>query len=444
MSSYLPQKTFVVCTLQMSPTKGELLADGDARSLSVIHSKKDAVLLTKDDLVLLADFGGCQNKWMGPVLKSLFAFGVALGATLAAVTIGVLTLGVGAIIIGACAVATAAYIATKSNSTKCKPLLTAWQNPHPTVKFDQVNAVTQTSFITCGAGGMLQPFISASAADNAASEIASTNKTALVLSGIISFMFGFAVGHSGGLAGFSGYAGGATISSAFGSALSAGVGEFLIGTIGAYAVYAPLTYGQEKLQQWYYSSDDEKDPYDRLQNQIEEAKGDKNENIPELLGFQYDSLDDDFNPTDVLKKSNEAIQSSWDIYRTKQNDAFIKQMMNVKGTKAEKRAQIEAIAKEMSKTRSGAQAVREMRRKGSGEIVIRTKTEAKGNKVTAAHRAEARGARRNSIKKMATPSNVSLLLPFVVTYLEEKAVRTFADFMQEDITNGNTISSTTH
>jgi len=107
-------------------------------------------------------------------------------------------LGVGAIIIGAVAVVATAYSyhAATSNSTKCNNLLTAWQNPHPTVTFNNTAAVTQTSFITCGAGGMLQPFISPSAADSAAKRIALANRGEVGLSGLISLMFGTALGYA--------------------------------------------------------------------------------------------------------------------------------------------------------------------------------------------------------------------------------------------------------
>tara|TARA_R110000751_G_scaffold305198_1_gene421412 strand:- start:57657 stop:57908 length:252 start_codon:yes stop_codon:yes gene_type:complete len=79
--------------MQMSPTKGKLLADGGARELSVINSKKDAVLLTKVDLVLMNDFP-CQQKWQGPAVKSGFFAGLVAGiAIAAAVAFSVCTLG---------------------------------------------------------------------------------------------------------------------------------------------------------------------------------------------------------------------------------------------------------------------------------------------------------------------------------------------------------------
>ncbi|SEL43417.1 protein of unknown function [Aquimarina amphilecti] len=448
MSSYLPQKTFAVCTMQMSPTKGQLLADEGARKLSVIHSKKDAVLLTKVDLVLMNDFG-CQNKWQGPAVKAGFFAGLVAGiAIAAAVAFSVCTFGVGAIIIGACAVAAAAYTysAAKSNSTKCNSLLTAWQNPHPTVKFDQIEAVTQTSFITCGAGGMIQPFISQSAANSAAKRIAWANRGEVGLSGVISFMFGTAIGYAGASTGIGAFAGGSSMLGATGSGLLAVGKEALIGMGGAYLVYAPIAHGEKKGMRNWFKSDTGDTTYDRLianQESIEQ---------PDWFEFTYNSADDDYNPTALGKPAGETFDRSIELFRINQNDRYIERMMNVEGTKAEQRAAREAIAKEMSKTKSGAEAVREMRRKGSGEILPRTKTQTKGNRATSAHRSNARTARSQAIwgTKNKGYSNgmafngVALMLPLLVTPLDEYTIKAAADFAEEDIANGSSISSTTH
>ena len=431
MSSYLPQKTFAVCTMQMSPAKGQLLADGGARNLSVIHSKKDAVLLTKADLVLMNDFA-CQNKWQGPAVKAGFFAGLVAGlAIAAAVAFSVCTFGVGAIIIGACAVAATAYTyaAAKSNSTKCNNLLTSWQNPHTTVKFDQVEAVTQTSFITCGAGGMIQPFISPSAANSAAKRIAWANRGEVGLSGLISFMFGTSVGYTLGTYGF----------------VAAGT-EVAIGFAGAHLIYAPLSYGEKKGMRSWFKSDTGDTTYDRLI-----ANQESNEQ-PDWFEFEYDSADDDYNPTGLSEPAGKTFDRSVELFRINQNDAYIERMMNVEGTKAEKKAAIEAIAKEMSRTRSGAQAVNEMRRKGSGEIVLRQRTQRKGNRVTAQHRGNAQAARSAAVwgtkgkgftDGMAF-NGVALMLPLLVTPLDEYTIKAAADFAEEDIANGNSISSTTH
>ncbi|RKN02951.1 hypothetical protein [Aquimarina sp. AD1] len=431
MSSYLPEKTFVVCTMQMSPTKGQLLADPDRRDIDVLHSKKDVALLTEVDLILMNDFG-CQNKWQGPAVKAGFIAGFFAGlAIAAAVAFSVCTFGVGAIIIGAAAIAATAYTyaAVKSNSTKCTPQLKTWVNPHPTVSFNKSAAVTQTSFMTCGAGGMLQPFISPSAANSAAKRIAWSNRGEVGLSGLISFMFGTSVGYTLGTSGF----------------IAAGA-EAGTGILGAYLVYAPITYGEKKGMRNWFKSDTGDTTYDRLI-----ANQESNEQ-PEWFDFTYDTADDDYNPTGLKDASGKAYDRSVELFRINQNDRYIERMMNVEGTQAEQRAAREAIAKEMSKTKSGAEAVREMRRKGSGEILPRTKTQTKGNRATSAHRSNARTARSQAIwgTKNKGYSNgiafngVALMLPLLVTPLDEYTIKAAADFAEEDIANGSSISSTTH
>lgn len=447
MSSFLPEKTFVVCTMQMSPSKGQLLADPGKRDVTVIHSKKDAALLTTADVKLLNDFG-CQNKWQGPVVSSFFAAGLLIGATLAAVAFSVVTLGVGAIIIGAVAVVATAYSyhAATSNSTKCNNLLTAWQNPHPTVTFNNTAAVTQTSFITCGAGGMLQPFISPSAADSAAKRIALANRGEVGLSGLISLMFGTALGYAGASTGLGAVAGGSSMLGATGSGLFAVGKEAGVGLLGAYLVYAPLAHGEKKGMRSWFKSNKGDTTYDRLIANQESTEQ------PEWYEFTYDSPDDDYNPTAISKPAGETFDRSVELYRINQNDVYIERMMNVEGTKAEQRAAREAIAKEMSKTKSGAEAVRNMRRKGSGEIEPRTKTQTKGNKVTTSHRNNAQAARSEAVwgTKRKGFSNgmvfngVALMLPLLVTPLDEYTIKAAANFAEEDIANGSAVSSITH
>ncbi|WP_299895261.1 hypothetical protein [uncultured Aquimarina sp.] len=478
MSSYLPEKTFVVCTMQMSPTKGQLLADPDKRDISVLHSKKDVALLTKDDLMLMNDFG-CQQKWQGPVTSAGFWGGFAAGLAIAVFSVA--TFGVGAAIIGACAIAAAVYTyaAVKSNSKKCNPQLNAWQNPHPTVKFNQVSAVTQTSFMTCNAGGMLQPFISPSAANAAAKRVAWANRGEIALTGVISFMFGAATGYAGGAAYGALRGAGGSLMSSVGSGFLAGGKEVGIGMLGAYLIYAPLSYGEKKGIRNLYKSDNGNTAYDRMianrenteakdwfefePGSIEIPEYDlENLNISELEAprvkapkvndFGYDSADDDYNPNGFRGASSKTFDRSVELFRINQNDAYIERMMNVEGTKAEKQAAIEAIAKEMGKTKSGAEAVQNMRRKGSGEIIIRNKTQNKGNRVTTAHRNNARAARAEAIwgtknkgytNGMAY-NGIALLLPLVVTPLDEYTIVWVSQFAEQDIANGNSVSSTSH
>jgi len=426
MSSYLPQKTFVVCTMQMSPGPGHLLADSSKRNLSVIHSKKDAVMLTKVDLLLLNDFG-CMNSWKGVATIGFFAGLVAGLAIAAAVAFSVMTLGVGAIIIGACAVAAVAatYNSVQSNSKKCNTLLTAWQDFHPTVKFDQQSALTQRSMLTCGAGGILKPFISELAANSASTRIAWANRGQVTLTGVISFMFGASVGYTLGTSGL----------------VAAGT-EVIIGVVGAYCIYAPLSYLEKEGIRAYNDTDEGGTEYDRMIDLVESMEDDS---------FTYDSADDDYNPTNLAKTGEIVFQHSVDMYRHNENQRFIDRMMNVTGTNAEKRAAREAIALEMKRTKSGSIAVNEMRRKGSGDILPRQRTQNKGNRViegfkseTGASRSEAiRGTKASGYTDGLMFNAVALLLPLLVTPLDEYTITTAASFAEEDAKNGISITSLT-
>lgn len=427
MSSYLPQKTSVVCTMQMSPTPGKLLADPKARSLSVIHSKEDAVMLTKVDLILMDDFA-CQNKWQGPITSAAFWGGLAAGLLMAAAAaFSILTLGVGAIIIGACVVAAAAYAysAAQSNSTKCTKMLTAWQECHPSVNFDQNPALTQRSLLTCSVGGLLKPYISEAAAQGAANEIAWANRGEVSLSGVISFIFGASVGYTLGTSGL----------------IAAGA-EVLIGITGAYLVFAPISYGEKKGIRAYNDTDGGDTEYDRMIA----AKEDMEDG-----GFEYDSADDDYNPVNFAKGIKEIKNSSQSIAEQNRNLRLIDKMMNVKGTRAERNAAMEAIAKEMSKTESGAKAVEAMRRR-SGLIYPREKTVRKGNTAVEPYKTESTKARNRAVWGTkgkgftnGTAYNASALaLPLLITPLDEYTIIAASNYAEEDAKEGNSIVSETH
>ncbi|MEM5540342.1 hypothetical protein [Olleya sp. AS48] len=93
-----------------------------------------------------------------------------------------------------------------------------------------------------------------------------------------------------------------------------------------------------------------------------------------------------------------------------------------------------------------------MRRKGSGEILPRTKTQNKGNIVTANHRGNAQAARSQAMWGTKAKgfsdgmafNGVALMLPLLITPLDEYTIKAIADFAEEDIANGNSITSTTH
>lgn len=329
-------------------------------------------------------------------------------------------MGVGAIIIGAVAVAAAAYSysAAQSNSKKCNTMLMGWEMAHPTVSFNKVPALTQQSFMTCSVpGGILKPFLSEAAAASASTEIAWTNRSEVGLTGLISFMFGYATGYTLGTSGL----------------IKAGF-EVAAGYAGAYLIYAPLSSLEQKGMRAWNDTAAGNTEYDRMISKVEELEGDNE--------FAYDSFDDDYNPNDVLRSSKKVFNHSVDIFRHNQNERFVERMMNVQGTKAEKRAQREAIAKEMSKTRSGNQAVEAMRR-GNGEIYPRQRTQRKGKNAIQPHQEKSRSARGESVKGLKNNA-LLLALPLFVTPLAEYSLVALSDYAEEDAKKGNSISSYTH
>lgn len=422
MSSYLPQETSVVCTMQMSPTPGKLLADPTARGLSVINSNKDAIMLTKADKILKADFS-CKNDWKGPVTWGAFFAGLAVGIALAAFT--VVTFGVGAIIIGAVAVAAVATVAyVKSNSVQCNKKLQPWQEVHPTVKFDQNAALTQRSIMTCNVGGVLKPFTSEAAAQGAANEIAWANRADVTLSGVISFIFGASVGYTAGTTGL----------------LTAG-GEVAIGYIGALVVFAPLSFLEKEGIRAYNDTDSGDTEYDRILNAKESILDNS------LL---YDTPDDDYNPVNFVEGIREIKRSSQSIGEQNRNMRLVNKMMNVQGTRAERNAAIESIAKQLSTTESGAKIVEAMRR-GNGSIWQRGRTANKADRIIKNIKGEAKNTRSRAIWGTRSKgftngtafNTTALALPLLITPLDEYTMIAASNYAEDDIAEGNSINSIT-
>lgn len=422
MSSYLPQETSVVCTMQMSPTPGKLLADPATRNLSVIHSKKDAIMLTEADTVLKADFS-CKNDWKGPVTWGAFFAGLAVGIALAAFT--VLTFGLGAIIIGAVAVAAVATVAyVKSNSVQCNAKLASWEEVHPTVQFDQKPALTQRSIMTCNVGGVLKPFISEAAAQSAANEIAWANRADVTLSGVISFVFGASVGYTLGTSGL----------------LAAG-GEVAVGYLGALVVFTPISFLEKEGIRAYNDTATGDTEYDRILSAKESIQDDS------LL---YDSPDDDYNPVNFVEGIKEIKNSSQSIGEQNRNMRLVNKMMNVQGTRAERNAAMESIAKQLGKTESGAKIVEAMRR-GNGSIWQRGRTANKADRIVQNIKGEARNTRSRAIWGTkgkgftnGTAFNLTALgLPLLITPLDEYTMIAASNYAEEDLTEGNSINSTT-
>lgn len=419
MSNYLPQESYIVCSHQMDPAPGVLLADPKMWNLTVIYKSKKKPLLTEVDKVLKDDFE-CKSNWGKVAAWSFLVAGLALGL---AVAFSICTFGVGAIILGALAIA--ATVAIASNSTKCNPNLVEWVNPHSKVNFEGNKALTQKSFLTCSVGpGILTPFLDEGEANAAAKNVAFRNWGEVSLTAAISGLFGYAIGFSGGTVLASGGGLGAT--------LFAGGKEAAVGIVGAYLIFQPVSYLEAQGMQAIYSSDNENSTYDQMLASRKELEG----------PFAIDSPDDPYIGTSQTGAAENILYHSYDKYRQNQNQRYIKEIMNLKGTRAEREARTAEIVAEMKKTRSGAQAVEAMKRQKSGKIIPRMRTSNKGNAVINEHKAEtSKEMKAEASKGFGGMNAVGLILPLLVSPLNEWTFSVLADSFKNQSGGGMSIYS---
>ncbi len=421
MSKYLPQKSFVVCTHQVNPTPGKLLADPNMWQFSVIYKSKNQPLLTEVDMLLMDDFE-CKNNWGKSLGWAAFAGGLVAGILVAT--------GVGAIVVCLVAITVAAIVFTiNSKATNCNPNLIEWKNPHSKVKFEGHKALTQTAFLTCSAGpGILAPFLDESEAKSAAKNVAYRNWGEVGITTVISGLFGFAVGYASGAA----LAGGGGI----GAALYAGGKEVVVGFVGAYLIYQPISNLESAGMQSYFKSDNGDTSYDNMLSARQELEN----------GFNIDSPDDFYVGSEQPVAINNSIYHGYDLYRQRQNQKYINEIFNVKGTQAEKKAQVAAIAEKMSRTRSGAQAVDAMKGRKSGEIYSRNPKLRKmnqGRNVIKQHRSETiKGLKSETNKGFGGLKAVGLILPLLVSPLNEWTFNVLATAHDNQSGGGVSINAT--
>ncbi|MBC9797725.1 hypothetical protein [Sinomicrobium weinanense] len=210
MSSYLPEKVYTVCTFNSATNYGKLLTNSDRRSKFTVRFKgQDKPLLTEADRKLDGQFS-CKTGWSSGFGSIAFGGGIMAGMLMAATVATIPVAGwiVGGAIALAC-VGIGLFQLFQPKPT-CSEMISfdesSWINPHAFVTFDSHAAVTKRSMISCKEGGFLLPFISESAAAEAASDIGWMNRGEIALSTVTSFIGGMAVGFTGGTAGGAGAA----------------------------------------------------------------------------------------------------------------------------------------------------------------------------------------------------------------------------------------------
>lgn len=204
MSVYLPEKTYVVCTHHSGGGYRQLEVNKDLREqTSVILKSKDHPFLVITDKKIDSDFA-CKTQWNSVVSYAAFTGAGAAGILTGAIAVGLLVPGPGWVFSAICigVVAGAAIIGGIvgyfMNKTKCSERLgtpnSVWILAHPTVYFDGYQALNKKSILQCQEGGTLLPFISESAASDAASAIGWWNKAEIGLNGVASAFDGYELG----------------------------------------------------------------------------------------------------------------------------------------------------------------------------------------------------------------------------------------------------------
>ncbi|MBB6369080.1 hypothetical protein [Chryseobacterium shigense] len=217
MAVYLPEKVFAVCTNQLNsdPKKFEL---SDKRPKKTVKlGSQQRTFLIKLDRKLSEEFT-CKSGWSSGAGTAAFGGGVLVGLGIAATVATVPVAGwiVGGIIaIGAIGYGIWQMMQTPTCSEMIGFKESQWKKHHTTVYFDSNGnkgdfflALTKNSLLACKEGGVLLPFITETAANNAAESIATNNRIEMgvnIVSGALAgVLFGFSLGTTLPIGGFLG------------------------------------------------------------------------------------------------------------------------------------------------------------------------------------------------------------------------------------------------
>ncbi|MFL9834243.1 hypothetical protein [Chryseobacterium terrae] len=212
MSSYLPDKTYVVCTNQLGIEYKQLTLSKDRSAKTVQLGSQQRVFLVILDKNLTEDFT-CKSGWSSGAGTAAVGAGVITGLVVAAAVASVPVIGW--VVGGLIAVGCLAYgIWQMMQSPTCSQMIgyeeSKWINHHQTVRLDSSNvslkdkhlAIVKNSMLKCKEpGGMLLPFISETSAKEAAEAIGYNNRRELATNAAAGFLTGFLAGASLGGAG---------------------------------------------------------------------------------------------------------------------------------------------------------------------------------------------------------------------------------------------------
>lgn len=396
-ASYIPKKTYAVCTYQLGSEPMQFI---DTRSKVTIRHKSE-LLLTKEDRNINAQFT-CKS----PVnaMSSFLAFGA--GILIAAVA---LSNPIGWIVLGCAALAIGAAYAVVVITHKCSGPLKGgqWISYHPKVFLDGHNAITEISMLKCGSGGVLKAFFSSSDAHEAAQHIQNNNLKEFAVNTAASFF------------------GGLLLPEAFAATT---ISKFTIGTIaGIGSIYA-LTYGERAVIRNEGSMENNK-VYQDLNEKV-----DDNSLLPDYTDKTY------YNPGSL--SNTQDLKNFADAYKSGHatvNDLQIQSQLDAIANMSRQQLYRDATARGL------------LARLNAGELphLREAMNRFNPNRINPTMVGEATVANSVSMKKnlgaMAQKGGEGILffMPLVATYFSENARKDFADAAVKDMGNGINIVAQT-
>lgn len=180
--SYITEKTFAVCTYQITPEIREFVVNRQEHTVFACGR----IMLTVEDKNINKEFS-CKVPHNDLFSSLAFGAGIALGLLLLSNPMGWLILGCCAVGGGAILLSTINFF-THSCTSQLK--LGNWVSYNEKVIINGNKAITEKSVLKCNMGGFLKPFYSETLAEEAAININSYNEYELKVNVGVSFLFG--------------------------------------------------------------------------------------------------------------------------------------------------------------------------------------------------------------------------------------------------------------
>lgn len=438
MSSYLPNKTYVVCTNQLGVEYKQLILSKDRTAKTVQLGSQKRVFLVKLDKNLTNDFT-CKSGWSSGAGTAAVGAGVITGLVIAA-TVATIPV-IGWVVGGLIAVGCLAYgLWQMMQSPTCSQMIgyeeSQWINHHQTVRFDSSEvslkdkhlALVKNSMLKCKEpGGMLLPFISESAAIKAAQSIGYNNRRELATNAAAGFLTGFLAGTGIGGAGAALGAGALGMTAPTLSVLST-TATFLGWTAAGHYIINPYVFSpatswtSENIAQLEGTSDS----YNAIKNGAN-SKPD---------GQQWQAVPDP-------AANNDTLQTLYGVRKNMiENGASKQQIAEINTAIAEaqkagtyKASEVPAVKNVFENIRNGkyGESVKDVftNKSGTGTGMNR---EANYDKANNLKQENIRANNQENIKNLKS-AGALVIAPFISSYFANEALRLGAQIYDEDISN---------